>query len=63
MDAGTAKRLARDWVISEQSAWPGFRAAHLVGGLAMLPDQASFPAYKDVDLHLTARPSSRPGRS
>ena len=52
MDAGTAKRLARDWVISEQSAWPGFRAAHLVGGLATLPDQASFPAYKDVDLHL-----------
>ena len=52
MNAGSAKQLARDWVRAQVSIWDGLRAAHLVGGLATMPDDAPFPAYKDVDLHL-----------
>lgn len=52
MDAGSAKRLAGAWVTAHLPEWPGLRAAHLVGGLAATPDDAPFPAYKDVDIHL-----------
>jgi hypothetical protein len=52
MDAGTAKRLAKDWVTARLAEWPGLQAAHLVGGLATMPDEAPFPVYKDVDIRL-----------
>jgi hypothetical protein len=52
MDAGTAKRLAGDWVTTHLPDWPGLQAAHLVGGLAVTPDEAPYPAHKDVDMHL-----------
>jgi len=52
MKVRQAKQLARDWVEANAEGWPGLRAAHLVGGITALPDEAPFPATKDVDLHL-----------
>ncbi len=47
-----AKRAAKEWVAANAAGWPGLRAAHLVGGVASMADDAPFPADKDVDLHL-----------
>jgi len=47
-----AKETARTWVGANANAWPGLRAAHLVGGITSLLDEAPFPATKDVDVHL-----------
>jgi hypothetical protein len=52
MNVRQAKATARAWVEANAPAWPGLRAAHLVGGITSLPDEAPFPATKDVDLHL-----------
>jgi hypothetical protein len=52
MDTRHAKRTARAWVEANLSQWPGLRAAHLVGGITTTPDEAPWPAHKDVDLHL-----------
>jgi hypothetical protein len=52
MDAKTAKQIARDWVDENVAQWPGLRCAHLVGGITGMPDEAQFPAHRDVDLHL-----------
>jgi hypothetical protein len=47
-----AKGIARDWVVTNARDWAGFRAAHLVGGITAMEDDAPFPATKDIDLHL-----------
>src|SRR5215212_7517491 len=47
-----AKQIAKAWVEANAQMWPGLRAAHLVGGITALPDDAPFPTAKDVDLHL-----------
>ena len=55
MDALTVadiKALARRWVLSIAPTMHGLVAAHLTGGITSLPDEAPFPAGKDVDLHL-----------
>ena len=52
MNVGHVKALAREWVESNRSSWPGLRAAHLVGGITVMPDDAPFPDTKDVDFHL-----------
>lgn len=52
MNAAEARHRAKDWVAAYRDQWPGLQAAHLVGGLTTMPDDAPFPAYKDVDLHL-----------
>lgn len=52
MNAGQAKRTAREWVEDNRGRWPGLRAAHLVGGITTMPADAPFPITKDVDLHL-----------
>lgn len=52
MKAGEAKHRVRQWIELHQSEWVGIRAAHFVGGITALADEAEFPAYKDVDLHL-----------
>jgi hypothetical protein len=52
MNVQQAKETARAWVEANASAWPGLRAAHLVGGITSLPHEAPFPASKDVDVHL-----------
>jgi hypothetical protein len=52
MNVRQAKETARAWVEANVEAWTGLRAAHLVGGITSLPDEAPFPATKDVDVHL-----------
>ena len=52
------KTIVRRWIDERLSAWPGLRAAHFVGGITSLPDEAEFPSHKDVDLHLVFREGS-----
>lgn len=52
MNVGQAKATARDWVETNAPSWPGLSAAHLVGGITALADDAPFPSTKDVDIHL-----------
>lgn len=46
------KQTARRWVEENAREMPGFRAAHLVGGITAMDDLDGFPLSKDVDLHL-----------
>ncbi len=48
MNAGGVKQAAKEWVAENVSAWPGLRAAHLVGSVAAAPGDVPFPAHKDV---------------
>lgn len=52
MDVEQAKEMARAWVEANRGRWPGLRAAHLVGGITALAEDAPFPAERDVDMHL-----------
>ena len=52
MNAGQAKQTAAAWVGEYIDQWPGLIGAHLVGGITTMPDDAPFPEYKDVDVHL-----------
>lgn len=52
MNARQAKLIAREWVETNLDAWPGLRAAHLVGGITTMADDEPFPAHKDLDVHL-----------
>jgi hypothetical protein len=52
MNARQAKQTVKEWVEANTQNWPGLQGAHLVGGITTMPDEAPFPAYKDVDLHL-----------
>jgi hypothetical protein len=52
MKTSDAKRAAARWVEANAAGWPGLRAAHVVGGVTSMADDAPFPADKDVDLHL-----------
>lgn len=52
MNVLQAKEIAREWVEREAANQPGFRAAHLVGGITSLADEAPFPMARDIDLHL-----------
>lgn len=52
MDVHQAKHLAGEWLAHNLAQYPGLRAAHFVGSITTMPDEAHFPAYKDVDLHL-----------
>lgn len=51
-NARAAREAARDWISSNRARWPDLRAAHLVGSITTLPDDAPFPSAKDIDLHL-----------
>jgi hypothetical protein len=52
MNAKQAKQTATAWVEENIEQWLGLIGAHLVGGITTMPDDAPFPAYKDVDVHL-----------
>src|SRR5262245_24395096 len=47
-----AIELAKEWVDTQGRAMPGFRGAHLLGGALTLPEDAVFPAYRDIDLNI-----------
>src|SRR5437773_6598538 len=52
MNAGMTRQLAKNWIVENIDAWPGLRAAHLVGGITAMRDADDFPIHKDVDVHL-----------
>ncbi|GAC1408344.1 MAG: hypothetical protein NVSMB49_28520 [Ktedonobacteraceae bacterium] len=52
MKTKQAKHTAKEWVEANIEKWPGIRGAHLVGGITTMSDDALFPSYKDVDIHL-----------
>jgi hypothetical protein len=52
MNTRQAKQTARGWVEANVDQWPGLRAAHLVGSITTMSDDAPFPSHKDVDIHL-----------
>ena len=52
MNVMETKNVARRWVEENARGMPGFRAAHLVGGITAMDDHVPFPRSKDVDLHL-----------
>jgi hypothetical protein len=52
MQAGEVKRLVKEWLEGSLNEHEGLVAAHFVGGITALPDDAPFPPYKDVDMHL-----------
>ena len=52
MNVRSAKQTAAAWVAENRDRWPGLCAAHLVGGITAMPDDAPFPTTKDVDVHL-----------
>ncbi len=43
MEVAAVRQLATEWVESNRERWPGFRAAHLVGGITAMADGALFP--------------------
>ena len=66
MNVANAKQIARAWIEENLPTWPGLRAAHLVGGITAMPDDAPFPPTKDVDIHLVFAddsPALKPGNS
>ncbi len=52
MNVRETKQMAQHWVELNHGQWPGLRAAHLVGGITTMADDAPFPGHKDVDMHL-----------
>jgi hypothetical protein len=57
MNAGEVIEIAREWVEVYGSQIPGFCGAHLMGGLNYAAKDASFPAYKDVDMNIVLQGS------
>jgi hypothetical protein len=49
LNTGQAIELARQWVEVHGSQTPGFRGAHLMGGLTYTPKDALFADYKDIE--------------
>jgi hypothetical protein len=52
MNVMETRQVARNWVEQNATTLPGFRAAHLVGGITAMDADLPFPTAKDVDLHL-----------
>jgi hypothetical protein len=52
MNVGQAIESVREWVDRHGSQIEGFRAAHLMGGILMLPHHAPFPSYCDIDFNI-----------
>jgi hypothetical protein len=52
MNVAEVKERARRWVDVHRAEWTGLEAAHLVGGIAAMPDDADYSATSDVDVHL-----------
>jgi hypothetical protein len=58
MNVHQVKQIAGAWLAQNLAQYPGLCAAHFVGSITTMPDEAYFPAYKDVDLHLIFKEGS-----
>jgi hypothetical protein len=52
MNVFQVKQITNDWLAQNLAQYPGLCAAHFVGSITTMEDEAYFPAYNDVDLHL-----------
>jgi hypothetical protein len=52
VDVRQVRNVTGEWLCRNISQYPGLRAAHFVGSISTMPDEADFPSYKDVDVHL-----------
>ncbi len=55
-----AKAVARQWVLEEAGALPGFRGAFFHGSMTWLPETAALPATSDVDVMVVLAEPSPP---
>jgi len=46
------KAMVHEWMETYGQSLPGFRAAHFMGSINQLTDDASFPAHSDVDMSI-----------
>jgi hypothetical protein len=58
MNVHQVKQITGEWLNQNMAQYPGLCAAHFVGSINTMPDEAYFPAYKDVDLHLIFKDGS-----
>jgi hypothetical protein len=58
MDVRQVKHITTEWLVQNLTQYSGLCAAHFVGSITTMPDEAYFPAYKDVDLHLVFQAGS-----
>lgn len=52
MTVGQVIERTKEWVGVQAEQLPGFLGAHLMGGITSLAADDTFPAYRDVDLHI-----------
>lgn len=52
MNVRMVTELVQAWIDEQRGQWPGFRAAHLTGGITTMTPDDDYPAHKDVDMHL-----------
>jgi hypothetical protein len=58
MNVQQVKQIAYEWLTHNLVHYPGLCGAHFVGSITTMPDEAYFPAYKDVDMHLIFKEGS-----
>lgn len=46
------KEIAREWIEMHGQLLPGFRAAHFMGSINQMADNAPFPSHSDVDMSI-----------
>jgi hypothetical protein len=52
MNTRMVKETVQEWIAENGEHWPGFRAAHLTGGITTMAPDDDYPSHKDVDMHL-----------
>jgi hypothetical protein len=58
MNVHQVKQITNEWLEQNLAKYPGLVGAHFVGSINTMPDEADFPPYKDVDLHLVFKEGS-----
>lgn len=52
MNVHSVTETVQQWIDEQRPRWPGFRAAHLTGGITTMAPDDDYPGHKDVDMHL-----------
>jgi hypothetical protein len=58
LPVGAIVEIVREWVDLHARQRPDFAGAYLWGGITALPDDAPFPLYRDVDVHIVVTSSA-----
>jgi hypothetical protein len=62
MKAQQAREVARQWMVEQGSAMPGFCAAYTAGSTNWLPDNRDLSAASDLDIMVVVRDQNQAGR-